>query len=320
MSFTQKIKDYILGSCRMDAVGIAPASAFAAEDENHRPEIVLPGAKSVIVFLKRIPDGVVQAAFRAAEDKNYAAQSIYAAYGRELTPTMQLFFMQFNISEYIERNFGYTAVPVPSGPMHNVTPNNTALPAFVGSKRINYLIHSERAAYAAGLGEIGWNNMLLTPENGPRQGIGLVVTNMELDYDEPYSGPKLCDPEKCGVCAKCCPVGAIPAPGGASETHVVSGKEVTVANIKTNACAVASMGLRKEFARGLDVPDMVSSCDPTDAELEKAYHTKRVSDYGLDHYPKHFCNNCLIYCPVGGWDEKFGKTGLSKFKAEEGAK
>ena len=318
MSFTDKIKNYILFDCKMDAVGIAPASAFDAEEPNHRPDYILPGCKSVIVFAKRIPTGVIQAAFRKVEDGNENAGGIYNTYGRELMPNMNIFFMQFNIAQFIERTFGYTAVPCPSGPMQNVTPGNVPMPAFVGSKRIEYLIHSERAAYAAGLGDIAWNNMLVTKENGPRQTVGIILTNMELEYDEPYSGEKLCDPEKCGICAKLCPTCAIPASGGEKETYSVAGKTVEVAKINANACAVASMAFRKEFSGKFNAPDQIMTNDPTDDEIKAAYKTKPISHYTLDHYPKHFCGNkCMIYCPLGNWEENFGKTGLSRFDGKE---
>jgi len=236
-------------------------------------------------------------------------------------PNMNLFFMQFNISQFIERTFGYTAVPVPSGPMHNVTPGNVPLPAFVGSKRVQYIIHSERAAYAAGLGDIAWNNMLVTEENGPRQAIGIVVTNMELDYDAPYSGEKLCDPAKCGICTKLCPTCAIPAADGEKDSYVVAGQTVEMAKINANACAVASMAFRKEFSGKFNNPDLIMNNNPTDEEIIDAYRNKMpISPYSLDHFPKHFCNKCMIYCPLGNWEEKFAQTGLSKFDGKELAK
>ena len=319
MSFTETIKNYILHDCKMDAVGIAPASALDGEDFLHSPERILPGAKSIIVFTKRIPDGVIQAAYRRTEDGNKYAQSIYAAFGTDLTPGMELFFMQFNIAQFIERNLGYTTVPIPSGPMHNVTQTNQKMPAFVGPRRVQYLIHSERAAVAAGLGEIGWNNLLLTPENGPRQGIGLVLTTMELEYDEPYSGPKLCDPEKCGICSGLCPMHAIPAAGKEADTDVyrVGGKDYETARINSNACAVASMAFRKEFSIQGETEDLIMNDDPSDEELSEAYLKKAFSHTSLDHFPKHYCNKCLLYCPVGNWKERYADKGLSGFDGKE---
>ncbi|HIS40722.1 MAG TPA: hypothetical protein IAC12_07855 [Candidatus Aphodovivens avistercoris] len=316
MKPTETIKDYLLAKCGVDAVGIAPVSAFADEPEGHRPEDVMPGAKSVIVFTKRIPDGAIQAALRYHEDGNQDALSVYGAYGCDLTPNMNLFFVEFNLCEFIERHFGYTGAPVPCGPNQNITPWNVPLPSFIGPKKMDYIIHPDRAAVAAGLGELGWNNLLITPENGPRQQIGLIVTSMELDCDAPYDGPRLCDPASCHVCSGVCPMHAIPEAGEADE-FTIAGKKASCAHIEQNACAVASLGLRSEFTVKGKGADLLMSDHPTDEELQEAYDAKPASANTLDHYPKHTCNKCLLYCPAGNWKERFGDKGLSRFDGKE---
>ncbi len=140
---------------------------------------------------------------------------------------------------------------------------------------------------------------------------------MELDYDKPYDGEKLCDPEKCGICSKLCPVSAIPAYDGESETWKAAGKSYKVAKINSNACAVASMAFRSEFSDKDKVPDQIMNDAPTDDELSTAFTSKPLSHTTIDHYPKHHCNKCILYCPIGDWQKKFGDTGLSKFRGEE---
>ena len=320
MDETQIVRDYVLRELDMDAVGIASADALRGEPRGHRPEDILPGAKSIVVFLKHIPDGVTQAAFRAKEDGNADVFSVYAAYGRELTPNMYLFFMMFNLAEFIERKFGRTSVPIPAGPMQNVTSSNLPLPAFVGARRNAFVLHPERAAVAAGLGEIAWNNALVTEKYGPRQGIGLVLTTMELDCDAPYDGPRLCDPEKCGgLCASLCPVGAIPAPGGETETYTVAGRSYETARINPNACTVASMAFRREFSGKLEVPDQILNNAPDDAELAAAFAAKPANPTSLGHWPNYFCDKCTLYCPLGHWSERFAARGLSGFDGKGAA-
>lgn len=319
MSVTNLIKNYILSEGTMDLVGIAPADALKDEPEGHRPEDVLPGAKSIIVYAKRIPDGVIQSAFRYMEDGNLDAQSVYACYGSDLMPNMGVMFMNFNISEYIERTFGYTAIPVPTAQMQNMVPMNVPLPIFMGPTQRQYIISPHRAAVAAGLGEIAWSNAFVSPEYGPRQQLGVIVTSMPLDYDEPYSGPRLCNPRECGICSALCPVHAIPEPGAPDsqlDIHVC-GTTQSIADFDYNACCVASLAFRKEFSGKLDVPNLIMDDDPSDEELARAYSEKPWSHNSLDHYPKHFCNKCMLYCPLGDWEEKFGATELSSFKREE---
>jgi epoxyqueuosine reductase QueG len=64
-------------------------------------------------------------------------------------------------------------------------------------------------AVEAGLGELGLNNLLLTPEHGPRVRFVALVTDAELIPGRPFE-PYLCKPEKCGyACVKACPAGAL---------------------------------------------------------------------------------------------------------------
>ena len=56
---------------------------------------------------------------------------------------------------------------------------------------------------------------------------------------------------------------------------------------------------------------------PTVEELAKAYAEKPLQHSGMDHYPKYFCNKCMLYCPLGGWKERFYDRGLSKFDGNE---
>ncbi len=319
MSFTENIKNYILGSLKMDAVGIAPAEALEDERICFRPEDILPGAKSIIVFLKHIPDGVVQAAFRAKEDHKEDAFSVYASFGRDLMPTMNLFMMQFDLAQYIERTYGYTTVPIPSGQNHNVTPGNTVLPVFGAAPKSVGVLNPARAAVAAGLGEIAWNQAFVTKEYGPRVGIGLVLTAMELEYDRPYDGPKLCHPETCDICRKICPMHAISEPGR-TESYDVAGKTYETGCLNENACAVASMAFRKEFSGKAEAADLILSDDPSDEELAEAYAKKPMNHYALNHDPNYYCDLCMLYCPLGSWEEHFGKKGLSSFGKDRSGK
>lgn len=65
-------------------------------------------------------------------------------------------------------------------------------------------------AIKAGLGEYGRNQMVLTPEFGPRQRFSKIFTNMPLSHDKPISFgvKKTCD--TCTRCAEACPPKALP--------------------------------------------------------------------------------------------------------------
>lgn len=63
---------------------------------------------------------------------------------------------------------------------------------------------------SAGLGQLGINGQLLTPEAGSRCRILLLTTDAPLVHDSPvdYGLHKVCD--ECKACVRNCPVGAIP--------------------------------------------------------------------------------------------------------------
>lgn len=62
-------------------------------------------------------------------------------------------------------------------------------------------------AVAAGLGEMGWNGLALTPEHGARQLFVSLVTDAPFVPNRLYDGKPLC--KKCGKCVSSCPTHSI---------------------------------------------------------------------------------------------------------------
>ncbi len=314
MTLTEKVKLHIKTAFDMDMVGIASAQSLAGEPEGHRPTDLLPGAKCVIVFGKRLADGAVAADFRALEEKNMPAQSSYAAYASDIGPNFLTANDTNDIAAYIEDNYHAVTMPLPFNVQQNMIWDVVPGPLFADPYGQGMPLDMFKAAMAAGLGELGWSNRFLTEENGPRQILSAVITTLDLDCDAPYNGPALCDPAKCGICAKVCPTCAISATE--KKTVSVEGKSVDVSDLKVNSCIVASMAMRKQFGGRLPVPDLIMHDDPTDEELIEAFKKKPVNGLSVDHYPRYFCDRCLLYCPVGNWQKRFGDTHLSSFKSE----
>jgi epoxyqueuosine reductase QueG len=59
------------------------------------------------------------------------------------------------------------------------------------------------AAVRAGLGEFGLNNLVLTPQYGPRQRFNSIITDADLEPD-PIISKKICLRDKCLLCIKEC--------------------------------------------------------------------------------------------------------------------
>jgi epoxyqueuosine reductase QueG len=204
-------------------------------------------------------------------------------------PNYELTYACYAVAQTIERNLGEVATPLSTGPMTN-------------GKQIS-LRHS---AVAAGLGEFGWMSIVLTPEFGPRNRFGVILTTADIEPDPMYSGKPLCN--NCGICSKACPIDAIGKRGSEDEhSCTVGGREFTYATINMAKCFVVEHALRKEYG---GKEDLVGN-DATMQEVGEALSKLPISDSGLQHADSWYCGRCLSYCPAGKWKERFGDRKLS---------
>ena len=98
-------------------------------------------------------------------------------------------------------------------------------------KPVAFFSH-RHAAYLAGLGTFGINNMLLTPQFGPRVRFTTIFTSAKIDTN-PFVENDLC--VKCMRCVEVCPVKAIP------------GKDYPDGITDKIRCATRSEALLKRF-------------------------------------------------------------------------
>jgi epoxyqueuosine reductase len=294
MSIEQSIKDRAK-KIGMDLCGIAPVSRFDGAPAGTNPADFLPGCRSVISIGVRLPDGVIQTVMRNFEDGKRMAQGVYGTYGYTIAPNFHLLYAVYDIAQFLERLTGEAAMPTQVGPLAT-----------------GMSISQRHAAVAAGLGEFGWLSIVLTPEFGPRNRFGAILTTADLDPDPMYSGPRLCDPITCKICTTVCPTGALSKYGEKEARRVTykdgaGDKVYDYCHVNMTRCRIAAHGLMKKTG-GLE--DLVSSLDATAEEVEDACRKTRPE--GLQSSPTWKCGRCLTYCPTGHWKEKFKDTGLSK--------
>jgi epoxyqueuosine reductase len=279
----------------MDLCGISPVSRFEGAPKGTHPCDFLPGCKSVVVVAVRLADGVIQTIMRNFEDGNARAQGIYGTYGYTIAPNFHLLYSVYDMAQYIERLTGCAATPTQVGPLAT-----------------GMSISQRHAAVAAGLGEFGWMSIVLTPQFGPRNRFGAILTTAELEPDPMYSGPRLCDPNKCKICSTVCPTGAISKygekPGRKVNFKNEGGdKPFEYCHLDMTRCRIAAHALMKKT--GGD-KDLVSSFDASEQEVGAAIKNMPPSG-GLQDSPTWKCGKCLAYCPTGNWKEKFKDTGFS---------
>lgn len=256
---TIKAKARALGA---DLVGIASAQRMNENPPDPRwpqtPGRLWSECRSVVVFAKRMPWG----AFRSQDMvvKRTAPHHIMN----------RLDDMALDLTCFLEDN-GVRAVPVPQ----QVT--DTAL------KRGSYGPLSLRhAAVEAGLGTLGLNMMLVTPQFGPRVYVGAVLTDAELPADGPPPEAYCLGPQ-CGRCLLACPPDAI--------RHWGLNKAACSTNAQ-NAGISAFMGYL----------DRVLAA-PSDEERFQLVHSMETVDLwqALRCGPGSYaaCPRCFESCPVG---------------------
>jgi len=186
VDLTKQIKGLVLAS-HLDYVGIAPLDRFSQAPPGHRPTDLLPGARSVIAIGIRMARGALLVQQRALENpelRHIALGYRWAAYGllnrHFLDPTA------LKVARLLEKE-GYIAIPNVSSGADNTARIYESAASF----------SNKHAAVAAGLGEFGWLTLCLTPDAGPRVRFTSIITTAELCPDPMYSGPRLCDIDKC---------------------------------------------------------------------------------------------------------------------------
>lgn len=176
-----------------DLVGIAPVERFKGAPLRMSPNGLLPEAKSVIVVAIHHPDATIEL---SGEPTPHDIDS-YAVQSTAMNPMLD--DISFLLARFLEDR-GYKALPIAASNIWRYRGYKDLEVNFAPDLAHRY------AAVAAGLGEIGWNGLCLTPEFGPRQRFVSIITNAELSPSPMYEGEPLCD--KCMECVKNCPTDA----------------------------------------------------------------------------------------------------------------
>ncbi|MHA1270679.1 MAG: hypothetical protein ACTSPY_12875 [Candidatus Helarchaeota archaeon] len=167
----------------MELIGITDLLRLKNTPKRFRAIDYLPTAQSVIVVGCHFPDGSVENWEKTPSSYQYYC---YALINKELGRAC------FHISKLVERE-GYRCFPiVPTGHSKD----------YDHHKMLGEFSH-RHAAVAAGLGEFGYNRLVITPQFGNRVRFCSIITEAPLEPDPMYDGPPLCD--HCKKCIRACP-------------------------------------------------------------------------------------------------------------------
>ena len=238
-----------------DIVGIASMDRFEGAPKQMDPRYIFPDAKAMIVMGFRILKGTL----RGIEEGTFfiAYPSMGYAGINKLYGPMAL----WNFCKMVEDE-GYEAVPMPNNWQYTYAGLNLgqgdendpevrkelekgkdwSRPVSPEKPAPDVAISLRIAAFCAGLGEIGYSKMFLTPEFGPRVRFAAVLTDAPLKPDPLFEG-KLCD--RCMSCVRACTSGAISATKTTKVT--VAGRELEWAEIDMRKCADGTFRPTKRY-------------------------------------------------------------------------
>jgi len=185
--FEKKLKKFILDQ-GVDLVGFANVERFEEAPEGNKPQDLLPKAKSVITVAKHIPDGIVD----SLPSPSYQAQGY-------LILSEMLNEIGFHIAAFLEK-YGFKSIAIPASYNDRYS---TVAGEWPNLKIYKFSNFSHRhAAEKTGLGRIGRNNLLITPEYGPRVRLQSTITTVPLEPD-PMIEEEICTCKRCLPLERC---------------------------------------------------------------------------------------------------------------------
>lgn len=289
VKLTEKVKR-IAQANEIDYIGVAPVDRFANAPEGHKPDDLLPGAGAVISMGMRINLGPqLTQRMALANNKLRHISFSYRWFGYAM---LNLYFLDraaFLVVKLLEEA-GHIAVPIVASGVEDL-------------KNLMAAFSNRHAAVAAGLGELGWSGLVLTPDVGPRVRLVSVITTANLTLDPMYTGPKLCDPDRCKelgqglpLCAAVCPVDSFSI--DSTVEAIIGGRKFEYGLMNHHLCGLVGLGLHPKVLgpknmtvtkkAGSRTGIRLSGEPPPEYQLESTV-------YGRGH----FCGLCLLECPVG---------------------
>ncbi len=196
----------------MTVAGIADPARFEGAPPGHGPYDLMPKVRSVIVAGVRIPDPVVdwdEYHLKMTEmETDFAvranAENFYMQMGH-FVHDMMLNTAAIRLANYLETEHRLRSLPA-------VNAQHTGLGHPVHGAFFGFF-SQRHAAVRAGLGEFGYNGLVINPTYGPRVRYVSILTEAELEPD-PLVAEKICLRDTCGgadgpLCHRKCSRGAL---------------------------------------------------------------------------------------------------------------
>ena len=256
-----------------DSIGVVGAQAYEARVPNlQKPSTTAPGMKSLICFVKHMLTG-------SFATRDVAVQSLNSHFCMDHVERISM-----ALAEWLEDR-GYLGIPVPPEAADMSLQRSPA-----GTLDFKWV------AEESGVGTVGLELNLLTPDYGPRVYIGVVMTDAELAAT-PKLAEHLCPGMKCGRCAVICPTRAIPL-SARRDAHITEYR-----HLDKRACASGAerIGIKPLL---LNLKKLIFATPPVNSSdaLQHRYWKDFWQSINCKLGAFAACFECFYVCPPGSKD------------------
>ncbi len=272
---------YELGA---DLVGFGNIDRCAHAPLMMSPQGLYPGAKTVIVMAVHHPDACIELGGETHPQE-------IGPYSIQYLMNARLDEMSYRLATFIERQ-GYGAVPIVSSNIWRYNEYKDLKAVFAPDVSHIYM------AVVAGLADLGFNGLALTPEYGARNRFITVITDAVIEPDPLIPPGSVCD--RCMLCRKHCPTQALAKEIHGDKVLKIGEYEYRFPDKNLWRCA---WGEHFDLDLDLHIPEVVTEQVILDNVKE---HGIRSGEMG----------QCLKFCvpkPIRTFDRAYSKTPMRRY-------
>ncbi len=248
------------------------------------PQGVYPGCRTVIVMALKHPDACIELGGETHPQE-------IGPYTVQYLMNSRLDELSYRMATFIERS-GYGAIPVVSSNIWRYNEYKDLNAVFAPDISHIYM------AVVAGLADMGFNGLALTPEYGARNRFVTVLTNAELEPDPLIPPGTVCD--ECMLCRKHCPTQALSKEVDGEKVLHIEDYEYRFANKNLWRCA---WGEHFDLDLDLEIPEHV----------DEALLLEMIAKHGLRSGEM---GQCLKFCLPKDkrmFDRNYSRTPMRRF-------
>ncbi len=282
MSVKEIVKDYAyqLGA---NLVGFGNVERCEHAPIMMSPQGLFPGSRTVISMAFHHPDTAIE----LGGEKH--PQDI-GPYSIQYLMNSRLDESSYRMATYLE-DLGYNAIPIVSSNIWRYNQYKDLNAIFAPDVSHIYM------AVVAGLADMGFNGLALTPEYGARNRFVTVITDADIEPDPLIPPGTVCD--NCMLCRKFCPTNALSKEIDGDKVLIIEDNEYRFPNKNLWRC---SWGEHFDLEVFLDIPEKVN---------EKNI-LEYIEKYGIR---KGEMGQCLKFCLPANlrtWEREYSRTPVRK--------